>query len=151
MNTSTSKTVQQDSYVTLHYRVALPDGEDVISTFDDHPATFHIGHGQLAVTLERALYGMQEGQRQQFQLAPESAFGQHNPDLVQSVSLHTLRENSAADEAYAVGDQVEFNAPGGGTYVGTLRELGETVALFDFNHPLAGKPILFEAQIIGIL
>ena len=67
------------------------------------------------------------------------------------VSLVTLRENSSFEEDYQPGDLVEFNAPGGGKYAGVLKEVGETSALFDFNHPLAGQTILFEVQLIGIL
>ena len=66
-------------------------------------------------------------------------------------SLVTLRENSSFEEDYQPGDLVEFNAPGGGKYAGVLKEVGETSALFDFNHPLAGQTILFEVQLIGIL
>ncbi|MNN40817.1 FKBP-type 16 kDa peptidyl-prolyl cis-trans isomerase [compost metagenome] len=67
------------------------------------------------------------------------------------MSLATLRENSSFEEDYNPGDLVEFNAPGGGKYAGVLKEIGETAALFDFNHPLAGQTILFDVQLIGIL
>jgi FKBP-type peptidyl-prolyl cis-trans isomerase SlpA len=79
------------------------------------------------------------------------AFGPRNPELLQRVSRATLRENSQLGEEYAVGDVVEFNAPGGGRFAGVLRALDEEGALFDFNHPLAGQPVKFEVKIIGIL
>ncbi len=52
---------------------------------------------------------------------------------------------------FSPGDLVEFNAPNGGRYAGVLKEIGETAALFDFNHPLVGQPLTFEVKIIGIL
>ena len=145
------KVVGADSYLTLHYRVALENDTDVVTTFGDKPATRLLGQGQLAPTLEQALFGMREGERTTFRLTPEHAFGPRNPELLQRVSLATLRENSSFEEDYQPGDLVEFNAPSGGKYAGVLKEIGETSALFDFNHPLAGQTILFEVQLIGIL
>jgi FKBP-type peptidyl-prolyl cis-trans isomerase SlpA len=74
-----------------------------------------------------------------------------NPDLVKQISLQTLRENSSAEEDYQAGDMIEFNAPNGAKYSGTLLAIDEQTATFDFNHPLAGKTIQFEVEIIGIL
>lgn len=91
------------------------------------------------------------GHHSTFQLTPEQAFGPRNPELIQRVSLATLRENSMIGEDFSPGDLVEFNAPGGGRYAGVLKEVGETSALFDFNHPLAGQTLAFEVKIIGIL
>ena len=48
-------------------------------------------------------------------------------------------------------DLVDFAAPGGGRFAGVLRELGDTAAIFDFNHPLAGKALLFEVKLISVL
>ncbi|APR93541.1 peptidyl-prolyl cis-trans isomerase [Pandoraea thiooxydans] len=143
--------VQENSYLTLHYRIALADGTDVVSTFDGKPATLQLGAGQLAPTLEQALVGMEQGQQARIALAPEQAFGPRNPELLQRVSLKTLQENSNLGEQYVPGDLVEFSAPGGGQYAGILREIGDTWALFDFNHPLAGQSITFEVHIIGVL
>lgn len=148
---ATRKTVQADSFLTLHYRLSLENGTEIVSTFEDKPATLLLGQGQFAPTLEQALLGMGEGESASYRLAPEHAFGPRNPELLQRVSLTLLRENSSFEEDYSPGDLVEFNAPGGGKYAGVLKELGDTSALFDFNHPLAGQTILFDVQLIGIL
>ena len=66
--------VGADSYLTLHYRVALENDTDVVTTFGDKPATLLLGQGQLAPTLEQALFGMREGERTTFRLTPEHAF-----------------------------------------------------------------------------
>ncbi|VVD94519.1 FKBP-type peptidyl-prolyl cis-trans isomerase [Pandoraea anhela] len=151
MSSVATPVVQDDSYLTLHYRIGAPDGADIVNTFEGTPATLQLGGGQMAPTLEQAMLGMSVGERRRIELAPEQAFGPRNPDLLQRVSMKTLEENSNFGEAYSVGDLVEFNAPSGGRYAGILRELGDGWALFDFNHPLAGQPIVFEVQIIGIL
>ncbi|VVE64664.1 FKBP-type 16 kDa peptidyl-prolyl cis-trans isomerase [Pandoraea anapnoica] len=151
MSSVATPVVQDNSYLTLHYRIGAPDGADIVNTFEGTPATMQLGGGQMAPTLEQAMLGMTVGERRRIELAPEQAFGPRNPDLLQRVSMKTLQENSNFGEEYSVGDLVEFNAPSGGRYAGILRELGEGWALFDFNHPLAGQPIVFEVQIIGIL
>jgi FKBP-type peptidyl-prolyl cis-trans isomerase SlpA len=71
--------------------------------------------------------------------------------LVRAISLTTLRENSSPEEEYLPGDTIEFNAPNGATYSGTLLAIDGDSATFDFNHPLAGRPVTFEAEIIAIL
>jgi FKBP-type peptidyl-prolyl cis-trans isomerase SlpA len=142
--------VTASAYLTLHYRLALQDGTDIVSTFDDNPATLQLGQGQLAPFLEACLIGLEEDAQRSFELSPEQAFGPRNPELFQRVSRATLDENADSD-GYAVGDLIEFAAPNGGRFAGVLRELDEEGALFDFNHPLAGQPLRFEVRIIGIL
>lgn len=127
------------------------DGQDIVSTFQENPATLQLGSGQLAPFLESCLIGLPEGAHQVFELAPEQAFGPRNPELIQKVSRTMLEENSAPGEEYKVGDLVDFAAPSGGRFAGVLRELAEDGAIFDFNHPLAGQPVQFEVKIIGIL
>lgn len=151
MSNLSQPVVTESSYLTLHYRLTSMAGEDIISTFQDTPATLQLGHNQLAPSLEAILLGLPEGTHQTFDLAPEQAFGPRNPDLIQRVSRGTLEENSAPGESYTVGDLVDFSAPGGGRFAGVLLEINDTDALFDFNHPLAGQPVKFEVKIIGVL
>ena len=143
--------VTPGSHITLPYRLSLADRAEVMNTFADKPATLLLGAGQLAPPLENVLLGLKVGHHSTFQLAPGQAFGPRNPDLIQRVSLAALRENSMVGEDFSPGDLIEFNAPRGGRYAGVLKEVGETSALFDFNHPLAGAALAFEVQIIGIL
>lgn len=143
--------VTESAYLTLHYRLASEEGEDIVSTFADNPATLQLGQGQLAPFLEQCLIGLEEGVHRTFELPPERAFGPRNPELLQRISRATLKDRSGPDEDYAIGDLVEFAAPGGGKFAGVLRELDDDTALFDFNHPLAGRPLRFEVRIIGIL
>jgi FKBP-type peptidyl-prolyl cis-trans isomerase SlpA len=136
----------------LHYRLSGPDGAALIDTFDEPPATLSLGTGELAPAMEARLIGLPEGARESFNLAPGEAFGPRNAELLQRVKRALLREHGDPDATYSVGDVVQFPTPDGrGSYAGVVRELGEDWLLFDFNHPLAGRPVSFEVQLIGVL
>jgi FKBP-type peptidyl-prolyl cis-trans isomerase SlpA len=144
--------VQPGSFLTLHYRLAGPDGADVVNTFNDKPATLSLGTGELAPAVEARLIGLAEGAKQSFALEAGEAFGQRNPDLLQRVKLALLHEIGDPDATYDVGDVVQFPTPGGqGAYAGVVREVGDNWLLFDFNHPLAGHPVRFDVHVIGVL
>ncbi|MFN5047885.1 peptidylprolyl isomerase [Roseateles sp.] len=148
----TQNLIQAGSFLTLHYRLSGPDGADLVNTFNDKPATLSLGTGELAPAIEARLIGLPEGARSRFDLAPGEAFGERNPEMLQRVKLSLLRQLGDPDEEYHVGDVVQFPTPDGqGSYAGLVRELGEDWLLFDFNHPLAGQPVSFEVQVIGVL
>ena len=145
-------TVQPGSFLTLHYRLAGPDGADVVNTFDDKPATLSLGTGQLAPAIEAHLIGLPEGAHRAFDLPAGSAFGSRSPDLLQRVKLALLHEFGDTDAQYGVGDVVHFPTPDGQAgYAGVVRETGPDWLLFDFNHPLAGQPVRFEVKLLGVL
>jgi FKBP-type peptidyl-prolyl cis-trans isomerase SlpA len=140
------------SFLTLHYRLAGPDGADLINTFADKAATLSLGTGELAPAMEARLMGLNEGTRATFELAAGEAFGARNPDLLQRVKRALLNELGDPDEQYHLGDIVQFPTPDGRSgYGGVVREVGADWVLFDFNHPLAGLPVTFEVHLIGVL
>ena len=144
--------VQPGSFLTLHFRLSGPDGVDMINTFGEKPATLSLGTGQLAPAIESHLIGLPEGAHQTFDLPPGSAFGEHNPALLQRVKLALLHEWGDPEAQYQVGDVVQFPTPEGEPgAAGTVRERGDDWLLFDFNHPLAGKPVRFEVRVLGVL
>jgi FKBP-type peptidyl-prolyl cis-trans isomerase SlpA len=144
--------VQPGSFLTLHYRLKGPDGADLINTFNDKPATLTLGTGELAPAMEACLLGLPEGTRRSFELPAGEAFGERNPELLQRVKRSLLNEFGDPGEHYSVGDVVRFPTPDGqGTYAGVVREVDADVLVFDFNHPLAGRPVTFEVQLIGVL
>ena len=75
--------IHAGSFLTLHYRLAGPDGRDLINTFAEKPATLSLGTGELAPAIEARLIGLEEGVRAQFELAPGEAFGERKPDMLQ--------------------------------------------------------------------
>ncbi len=143
--------VAPGSFLTLHYRLAGPAG-DIINTFADKPATLSLGTGELSPAMEQRLIGLAEGTRATFELPAGDAFGERNPDMQQWVARSLLAQMGDPDEQYAVGDVVQFPTPDGtGSYAGAVIELSDTAVRFDFNHPLAGQPVTFEVQLIGVL
>lgn len=144
--------VEPGSFLTLHYRLSGPDGRAFIDTFDLQPATLSLGCGELAPAMEARLMGLEEGTRASFELAAGEAFGERNPELVQRVNRSLLEEHGDADADYVVGDVVRFPTPDGqGSFAGTVRDVVGDAFVFDFNHPLAGRAVRFDVQLIGVM
>ncbi len=147
--------VRPDSYLTLHYRIVLTSGPAAGSvfadTFEGRPATLQMGSGQWAPGMEEALVGRTDGSKFSIELSAAQAYGDRNPDLLQRVSQTMLATNAAPDSQFQPGDLVEFTAPNGGHYSGVLKEMGDTWALFDFNHPLAGADMRIDVALLGVL
>ena len=143
--------VQPHSFLTLHYRLSGSQGV-IINTFEGKPATLSMGSGELSESVETYLLGLPEGAHKTFQIPAGVAFGERNPQMLQWLKRSVLKEMGDPDEQYAVGEVVQFPTPDAqGQFAGTVAELGEEAILFDFNHPLAGQPVTFEVQIIGVL
>jgi len=151
----TTPTIQPGSFLTLHYRLSGPSG-DVVNTFGGTPATLTLGTGALAPAMEERLIGLPEGSRTTIELPAGAAFGPRSADMQQWMARKVLTDMGDASETYAVGDVVKFPTPDGkGEFAGVIRDFrsddkGDAV-LFDFNHPLAGQPVTFEVQVIGVL
>ena len=145
-------TVEPGSFLTLHYRLSGPQG-DVVSTFGGPPATLSLGSGQLSPAVERRLLGLQEGARASFDMPAGEAFGERNPDMIQWLARQELDELGDPQEQYAVGDVIQLPTPDGkGQFGAVVQAVRDDGALrLDFNHPLAGLPVTFEVQVIGIL
>ena len=141
-----SEAIQANSLVTLHYRISLPNGQPLISTFNATPATLQLGAAEMLPAMEKLLVGLVPGSRHIFELEPENAFGPHRAELIERVK----REHMPDEETEAM-RIMEFTAPDGSRYSGLVREIDDQSALIDFNHPLAGKHIHFEVEVIGIL
>lgn len=147
-------TVQPDSFLTLHYRLAGPSG-DVVNTFTDgHPGTLSLGAGHLSPALEARLLGLPEGSRATFELAAGAAFGERNPAMLQWLPRSELDELGEPGDAYHPGEVVQFPTPDGqGVFAGAVVQVNEEsgAVLFDFNHPLAGHPVTFEVHLLAVL
>lgn len=157
MHTMTSPLpcVDSASFLTLHYRLAGEQG-DIINTFGGKPATLSLGSGALSPAVEQCLIGMEEGSRATFTLPAGVAFGERKPDMQQWVARRLLQQLGDPAESYRVGDVVQFPTPDGqGSYAGAVVQVRDEAdgqgVLFDFNHPLAGQPVVFEVQLIGVL
>ena len=144
--------VEPGSFLTLHYRLAGPQG-DVVNTFGGKPATLSLGAGELSPVLEQRLVGLAEGARAAFDIPAGEAFGQRNPDMIQWLARKELDSLGDPQERYAVGDVIHLPTPDGqGQFAAVVQAVRDDGALrLDFNHPLAGQPVTFEVEVIGIL
>ena len=144
--------VEPGSFLTLHYRLAGPQG-DVVNTFGGKPATLSLGAGELSPVLEQRLVGLAEGARAAFDIPAGEAFGERNPDMIQWLARKELDAMGNPQERYAVGDVIHLPTPDGqGQFAAVVQAVRDDGALrLDFNHPLAGQPVTFEVQVIGVL
>ena len=144
--------VEPGSFLTLHYRLAGPQG-DVVNTFGGKPATLSLGAGELSPAVEQRLIGLAEGARTAFDIPAGEAFGERNPDMIQWLARKELDAMGDPQERYAVGDVIHLPTPDGqGQFAAVVQAVRDDGALrLDFNHPLAGQPVTFEVEVIGIL
>ncbi len=145
-------TVEPGSFLTLHYRLSGPQG-DVINTFGGKPATLSLGAGELSPAVEDRLIGLAEGAHDTFELPAGAAFGERNPDMIQWLARKELDRLGDPDERYAIGDVIQLPTPDGqGQFAAVVQAVRDDGALqLDFNHPLAGQPVTFEVEVIGLL
>jgi FKBP-type peptidyl-prolyl cis-trans isomerase SlpA len=139
--------ISPGSTVTLHLSLTLEDGTVAESTLDDEPLTFTMGDGTLAGGLELGLYGLRPGASQRLELEPEQAFGLRDPGKV-----HRLpRADFAAELELEPGSIIGFDTPGGEELSGTIIAFDDDTVEVDFNHPLAGRVIIFDVEIIDVV
>lgn len=131
--------------VSLHYRLTYGE-EEVVNTFADQPETFTLGSGELEPRLENLLLGLETGQHLTFDLAPGEAFGPYDAARVHSLP----RDDFPADMALDIGHGVQFDLPNGQSLMGSVQAFDAAWVKVDFNHPLAGLPLLFEVEIVAI-
>ena len=128
---------------TLH---TLDDGSVVDSTFDGDAAAFEFGDGNLPEGFETLLIGMKAGDKGQWDVPPEKAFGMPNPNNQQAM----LRSEFPDDMELAEGLVVSFADANKSELPGVVAELNDDEVVIDFNHPLAGKTLHFEVQVLSV-
>ena len=134
-----------DRQVTLHFALKLENGEVVDSTEGKAPATFRVGDGNLLPGFEVALYGFKAGDKRSLQIEPENAFGQPNPQNVQ-----VMPRGQFQDMELSEGLLIIFNDAANAELPGVVKAFDEQQVTIDFNHPLAGKRLSFDVEIIEV-
>ena len=132
--------------ITLHFALQLDNGDIVDSNFERDPATFTVGDGNLLPGFEKALFGMLEGEHKTLVIKPEDGFGQRNPNNIQEIA----RSQFSPDLELSEGLMLSFADAQKTELPGVVQRFDEEVVVVDFNHPLAGRDILFEVAIIKI-
>ena len=134
-----------DKEVTLHFALKLENGDVVDSTFDKQPATFKFGDGNLLPGFELALQGLKAGDKRSLRIEPEHGFGQPNPQ-----NLQVMPRGQFEGMELSEGLMVIFQDAAKGEVPGVVSRFDAQQVTIDFNHPLAGKVLTFEVEILDV-
>jgi len=135
---------RQGDTVKVHYTGKLEDGTVFDTSKGREPLQFTIGEHQVVAGFEEAVVGMSEGQEKMAEIPTEQAYGQRDERLVTAVD----RDRMPPD--LSLNDRLQVRRPDGKTFVVTVTGLSEQNATLDANHPLAGKDLTFDIELVGI-
>lgn len=130
----------------LHFSLALAGGDLIDGTFGGEPASLTVGDGNLPEPFEKLLLGLRAGASERFELSPETAFGPHRADNVQRFP----RAQFAAELDLRPGVVLNFQDAGGNDLPGVVVALGDREVTVDFNHPLAGRALIFRVELLSV-
>lgn len=131
--------------VRVHYRGTLDDGEEFDSSSGREPLQFKIGEGAVIPGFEEAVLGLEPGESRTVTIPPDQAYGEHHSEAVQAVELEAFGERKPE-----LGDMVNVMSAAGDQLCAVIADVGDEEAMLDFNHPLAGKTLTFEVELVDI-
>jgi len=132
--------------VHVHYTGRLEDGTVFDSSEGRDPLEFTLGEGSVIAGFEKAVEGLAVGDTADAELPPEEAYGPVRDDLVMAVPRDQLPEGMEP----AVGDRLAMQTADGQNVPVTVVAADEDVVRIDANHPLAGKTLIFELELVKI-
>ena len=132
--------------VRVHYTGTLEDGTTFDTSVGREPLEFTLGEGKMIPGFEKAVYGLKVGKSKTVTIPAEEAYGPHRDDLVIVVE----REQLPADLDPKVDQQLQMQQTDGRTAVVIVTDVSETTITVDANHPLAGKDLTFEIELVEI-
>lgn len=141
--------IEADSVVSFHYRLSEVGGELLESSYDAEPTLYLHGHGNLLPALEEALNGRQAGDKASINLEPEQAYGQRKEGATQRIPIKHLQNHSAVKNKLKPGMRVAVNTEHG-PWDAVVLKVGKFNVDIDSNHPLAGKSLTFEVEIVDV-
>jgi peptidylprolyl isomerase len=138
---------KQGNTVKVHYTGKLDDGSVFDSSEGREPLEFTIGEGRVIKGFEEAVVGSSLGEKKSATIPSDQAYGPHMPEMVVEVD----RSNLPPDVAPEVGDQLEMHTASGQPVVVTVTEVSEESVTLDANHPLAGRDLTFDIEVVEIV
>jgi peptidylprolyl isomerase len=141
------KETKRGDTVKVHYNGTLEDGTVFDSTSGKEPIEFTLGEGEVIPGFEQAVEGMSEGGKRSIALSPEEAFGPYNDELVMEVPRSQLPDHIEPQ----VGMALQARAQDGSVTRVEVTNVGEDTVTLDGNHPLAGKPVSFDIELVAIV
>lgn len=140
-------TAEQGDTVRVEYTGKLQDGTVFDSSEDTEPLEFTLGDEDVIPGFEEAVDGLEEGESVTTTLEPELAYGERRDDLVFQVDRSDIRD----DIELEVGDELEIHGRDGNTFPALVQELGDDKVTLDANHPLAGRTLVFEIELVEVV
>lgn len=139
-------TASAGNQVTLHYTGKLQDGSEFDSSAGREPLSFTMGENQIIPGLERAIEGMEVGEKKEITVTADEAYGPYHPERVQSVPRDVIPK----DIELEVGLRLQAQQADGQPLQLTVKEVGDNEVKLDANHPLAGEDLTFAVEIVSI-
>jgi len=140
-------TVTNGSTVTFHYKGTLDDGTEFDSSYQrNEPMTATAGDGNLIAGFENALTGMTAGESKTFTVESAEAYGERQEEATTTLEKTIFPE----DFPFDVGMPLPLMGPDGQQVTATLTEVHDNTITADFNHPLAGKDLTFEIEVLTV-
>lgn len=139
------KMVTEGKLVKVNYTLTV-DGNVVDSSKEGEPFEFTAGNNQVIPGFEESIMGMKAGENKSFQVSPEKGYGQENPKGIQEVP----RDKLPADMNPEVGMTLHATMPDGQAIPARITEIREDTIILNFNHPLAGKTLNFEVEVVDV-
>lgn len=133
--------------VKVHYTGTLEDGTTFDSSRERGPLEFEIGSGMVIPGFEQAVEGMTPGETRTETFGPEQAYGPHEEEMTMKVE----RSRVPAGLELQPGQRLQVKSPDGETSAVTITEVTATSVTLDANHPLAGKELSFEIELVEIV
>ncbi len=132
--------------ISIRYQIFDSEGA-LLDGAQDSPEQVMLGSGELPTAVESAILGSGEGDIERVSISAEDgAFGQHDPDRVQTLLLEQFSEIESTE----MGALIEFELPSGEILVGVVASKTELEIQIDFNHPLIGRDCLYEVEVVSI-
>lgn len=138
--------VKDGDTVKVHYTGTLKDGSVFDTSAEREPLEFKLGEGQLIPGFEKAVVGMEEGEKTNIDIPVKEAYGEAREDLVINVPKDQLPEDVTPE----VGMQLQVNQPDGQPVPVRVTDISDEELTLDANHPLAGKDLSFEIEVVEI-
>lgn len=131
--------------VSLEYTLTLEDKTVVESNVGREPMTYQHGAHEIVPGLETALAGLAKGEKKRVVVKPDDGYGERDPKAIQEVKKSMIPE-----QARKVGAQLEAKGPEGESMFPIVTDVKEDTVTLDFNHPLAGKTLIFDVKVLEI-
>lgn len=138
--------VQDGDTVKVHYTGRLSDGTVFDSSLERDPLQFQLGASQVIPGFEQAVVGLSPGEKVTTEIPAAAAYGDHMADRIVTVN----REDLPPDYTPEVGHQLQSQQGDGRSIMAVINEVTDTLVKLDMNHPLAGKDLIFDIELVEI-